>query len=162
MAEWSKLSFLLQNFWPMLHGCRFESCWWLDYVYTNKKLSHPSSPSCVLAVAPAMKVNAVQPKTTRLCSSTIVISLCLKLICYKQLLRKYKYFGAKIEYKSWRDVKVHNEPRQRRTLALNFVNKNNVSYHVLTTLSKSKWQTSARDVQKCSGEQATFRYCLVR
>ena len=38
-------------------GCRFESCHWLLFlylysVYTNKKLSHPSSLSYVCAVAP--------------------------------------------------------------------------------------------------------------
>ena len=74
-AEWSKLSFSSPELQPMLHGCRFKSCWWLYSVYTNKKLSHPSSLSCVLAVAPTMKRSAVQPKTTRLCSSIIVISL---------------------------------------------------------------------------------------
>ena len=67
--------FLLQNFWPMLYGCRFESCQWLYSVYTNKKLSHPSTLSCVLTVSPTMKRSAAQPKTTRLCSSIIVISL---------------------------------------------------------------------------------------
>ena len=66
---------LLQNYLPMLYGCRFESCQWLCSVYTNKKLSHPSSLSCVLSVAPTMVRSAVQPKTTRLCSSIRVISL---------------------------------------------------------------------------------------
>ena len=65
---------LLQNYLPMLYGCRFESCQWLCSVYTNKKLSHPSSLSCVLSVAPTMVRSAVQPKTTRLCSSIRVIS----------------------------------------------------------------------------------------
>ena len=67
---------LLQNYLPMLYGCRFESCQWLCSVYTNKKLSHPSSLSCVLSVAHTMVRSAVQPKTTRLCSSIRVISLC--------------------------------------------------------------------------------------
>ena len=63
----------------MLHGYRFKSCRWLYSVYTKKKLSHPSSLSYVLAVAPTMKRSAVQPKTIRLCSSIIVISLCVRL-----------------------------------------------------------------------------------
>ena len=67
--------FLLQNYWPMLYGCRLESCRWLYSVYTNKKLSHHSTLLCVLGVAPTMKRSAAQPKTTRLCSSLIVISL---------------------------------------------------------------------------------------
>ena len=44
-------------------------------LYTNKKLSHPSSLSCVLAVAPTMVRSAIEPKTTRLCGSIIVITL---------------------------------------------------------------------------------------
>ena len=76
VAEWSKLSFSSPE---LLHGCRFESYRWLYSVYTNKKSSHPSSLSCVLAVAPTMKRSAVQPKTTRLCSSIRVISLWLHL-----------------------------------------------------------------------------------
>ena len=59
----------------MLYGCRFESYQLLYSVYTNKKLSQPSSLSCVLAVAPTMVRSSVQPKTTRLCSSIRVISL---------------------------------------------------------------------------------------
>ena len=43
-------------------------------LYTQIR-NHPSSLSCVLAVAPTMKRSAAQPKTTRLCSSIIVISL---------------------------------------------------------------------------------------
>ena len=70
---------LLQNYLPMLYGCRFESCQWLCSVYTNKKLSHPSSLSCVLSVAPTMARSAVQPKTTRLCSSIRVISIWIRL-----------------------------------------------------------------------------------
>ncbi len=69
---------LLQNYLPMLYGCRFESCQWLCSVYTNKKLSHPSSLSCVLSVAHTMVRSAVQPKTTRLCSSIRVISLWIE------------------------------------------------------------------------------------
>ena len=48
-------------------------------VYTNKKLYHPFSLSCVLAVAPTMVRSAVLPKTTRLCGSKIVITLWLSL-----------------------------------------------------------------------------------
>ena len=59
----------------MLYGSRFESCQWLCSVYTNKKLYHPSSLSYVLSVAPTMVRSAVQPKTTRLCSSIRVIAL---------------------------------------------------------------------------------------
>ena len=60
---------LLHNYLPRMYGCRFESCQWHCSVYTNNKLSHPSSLSCVLLVAPTMVRSAVQPKTTRLCSS---------------------------------------------------------------------------------------------
>ena len=78
VAEWSKLSFSSPEL--LAHAAwlysRFESSRWLYSVYTNKKLSHPSSLSCVLAVAPTLKRSAVQPKTTRLCSSIILISLC--------------------------------------------------------------------------------------
>ena len=47
-------------------------------VYTNKKSSHPTSLSCVLAVASTKKKSAAQPKTTRLCSFIRVISLWLE------------------------------------------------------------------------------------
>ena len=77
VAEWSTQSFSSPEL--LAHAAwlyRFESCRWFYSVYTNKKLYHPSSLSCVLAVAPTMKRSAVQPKTTRLCSSIRVISLC--------------------------------------------------------------------------------------
>ena len=71
-------------------GCRFESCQLLYSFYTIKKLSYPSSPSCVLSVATTMVRSAVQPKTTRLFGSRTVISLwwiftLLCLIGYSRL-----------------------------------------------------------------------------
>ena len=45
-------------------------------VYTNNKLSHPSSLSSWMRSCPTMVKSAVLPKTTSLCGSMIVITLC--------------------------------------------------------------------------------------
>ena len=70
-------------------------------LYTQIR-NHPSSLSCVLAVAPTMKRSAVQPKTTRLCSSIRVISLWLQgsgqAFPPQTKYTLYKYFNL-IEFK---------------------------------------------------------------
>ena len=55
MAEWSRQSFSSPGILVHAEGCRVEACHWLLFlylysVYTNKKISHPSSLSYVCAV----------------------------------------------------------------------------------------------------------------
>ena len=121
--------FLLLNY---AEGSRFESCHWImfltsTFILSTQIINNPTRllyhHGCALCSCPTMVKSAVLPKTTSLCGSILVITLCCRVTQYwKQIFTSssFNYADQNLEYFCYAVLQWQKYSCKRRILIINW------------------------------------------